>query len=120
MEYSHRKNNSATSKVTTDNFQFQVIMTLDDLPISTGGLYNHVVLLDKEPRFKIYKNWLALVYTIPKQRQKGYGALICKYIQEHSKKMGLKKCIYSLTPQKDYTIDLDGLNLKDFNCAIGT
>ena len=78
-------------KVTTDNFQFQVIMTLDDLPISTGGLYNHVVLLDKEPRFKIYKNWLALVYTVPKQRQKGYGALICKYIQGHSKKMGVKK-----------------------------
>ena len=78
-------------KVTTDNFQFQVITTLNDLPISTGGLYNHVVLLDKEPRFKIYKNWLALVYTVPKQRQKGYGALICKYIQEHSKKMGVKK-----------------------------
>lgn len=75
--------------ITNDKTQFQVLMTLNKIPIATGGLYNHVGLIDKEPRFGIYKNWLALVYIIPNQRQKGYGASICNFIQEHSKSIGL-------------------------------
>jgi GNAT superfamily N-acetyltransferase len=75
--------------ITADSSQFQILMTLDGIPISTGGLYDHVGLLDKEPRLKIYKNWLALVYTTPDKRHQGYGALICKHIQNHSKYLGL-------------------------------
>jgi GNAT superfamily N-acetyltransferase len=77
--------------VTAEPEQVQVLITLDNLPIATGGLYNHVALLDREPKFKIYKNWLALVYTKPENRNKGYGALICKHIQQHANKMGLKE-----------------------------
>lgn len=75
--------------ITADKSQFQILLTVDGIPISTGGLYNHVGLLDKEPRLKIYKNWLALVYTTPDKRHQGYGALICKNIQDHSKNLGL-------------------------------
>jgi N-acetylglutamate synthase-like GNAT family acetyltransferase len=75
--------------ITADNSQFQILMTLDGTPISTGGLYNHVGLLDKEPRLKIYKHWLALVYTTPDKRHQGHGALICKHIQDQSKYLGL-------------------------------
>jgi GNAT superfamily N-acetyltransferase len=75
--------------VTADNSQFQILMTLDGIPVSTAGLYDHVGLLDKEPRFKIHKNWLALVYTIPDKRHQGYGTLICKHIEGLSKKMKL-------------------------------
>lgn len=75
--------------IAADNSQFQILMTLEGTPISTGGLYDHVGLLDKEPRLKIYKNWLALVYTVPDKRHKGYGALICKHIQEQSKSLGV-------------------------------
>lgn len=75
--------------ITADNSQFQILMTLNGIPISTGGLYDHVGLLDKEPRLKIHKHWLALVYTIPDKRHQGYGALICKHIQDVSKKIGL-------------------------------
>lgn len=85
-----------TQKLSVDNFEFQILMTLDNKPIATGGLYNHVGLLDREPRLKIYKNWLALVYTKPDYRGKGLGALICKYIQEYSKELGLKD-IYLFT-----------------------
>ena len=55
-----------------DSSQFQVLMTLHNVPIAAGGLYNHVALLDKEPRFRIYKNWLGLVYTIPDKRHQGF------------------------------------------------
>lgn len=85
-----------TKNLSTDNFEFQVLMTLDNKPIATGGLYNHVGLLDKEPRLKIYKNWLALVYTKPNNRGKGLGALICNHIQDLSKDLGLKE-IYLFT-----------------------
>lgn len=85
-----------TKKLSADNYEFQVLMTLDNKPIATGGLYNHVGLLDREPRLKIYKNWLALVYTTPDDRGKGLGALICNYIQDQSKNLGLKD-IYLFT-----------------------
>ncbi len=97
--------------VTTDRSQFQALMTLDGSPVSTGGLYNHVGLRYKEPGFNIYKNWLALVYTIPEQRQKGYGALICKYIQEHSKKLGFEKMyLFTNTAERLY----NGLGWAEF------
>lgn len=89
--------------ITKDSSQFQALMSLNGIPISTGGIYNHVGLLDKEPRFNIYKNWLALVYTIPKQRQMGYGALICKFIQNQSMKLGLEHLyLYTDTAEKLY------------------
>src|SRR5438067_10724629 len=70
-----------------DTSQFQAIMTLGGVPVSTGGLYHHVGLLDKEPRFRTYQNWLALVYTIPAERRKGFGALICNYIEDQARKL---------------------------------
>ena len=85
-----------TKKLSADNYEFQILMTLDDKPIATGGHYNHVGLLDREPRLKMYKNWLALVYTKPDSRRKGLGAFICNRIQEHSKDLGLKD-IYLFT-----------------------
>ena len=85
-----------TKKLSVDNYEFQILMTLDNKPIATGGLYNHIGLVDREPRLKIYKNWLALVYTKPNNRGKGLGALICNQIQDHSKALGLKD-IYLFT-----------------------
>jgi len=83
-------------KFSTENHEFQVLMALNNMPVATGGLYNHVGLLDKVPRLKIYKNWLALVYTKPEFRGKGLGALICNHIQDYSKDLGLKE-IYLFT-----------------------
>lgn len=72
-------------------FPFQVLMTVDDLPVATGGIYTHVSLLDREPRFRVYQPWLALVYTTTENRKKGYGALLCEQIQNMAKDSGLKE-----------------------------
>lgn len=72
-------------------FPFQVIMTMNDIPVATGGIYEHVALLDREPKFKVYTPWLALVYTTKENRNKGYGALLCEKIQEIAKERGLKE-----------------------------
>lgn len=77
--------------LTADASQVQVVMTIGDLPVATGGLYNHVALLDKEPKFKVHKHWLALMYTVDAERGKGFGALLCNYIQQHAKGIGLKE-----------------------------
>lgn len=91
-----QKTTEKITKLSVDNFEFQILMTLDNRPVATGGLYNHVGLLDKEPKFKIYENWLALVYTDTEIRGKGLGTLICQHIQNHSKSLGLKE-IYLFT-----------------------
>ena len=70
---------------------FQVVMTLDGLPIATGGVYHHVGLLDAFPRLKEYQPWLALVYTLPEHRGKGYGAMLCQEIQGRAKETGTKQ-----------------------------
>ncbi len=107
--------------LSADKFQLQVLLTLDNVPIATGGLYNHVGLLDREPKFKIYKNWLALVYTKPEYRNKGFGALICNHIQDYSKNLGLKEIfLFTHTAESLYKrlgwkplerIDLGGRNI---------
>src|SRR3954464_2713054 len=74
-----------------DTSQFQAVMTLNGVPVTTAGLYHEVGLLDKEPRFRAYQNWLALVYTIPVERHKGLGALICNYIDDRARKLGVQE-----------------------------
>lgn len=90
-------------KVTNNNLEFHVIMTWGGKPISTGGSHNHVGLLDKAPKLKIHKNWLALVYTIPEHRQKGFGAMICEFIQNHSKVLSIEYLhLYTDTTERLY------------------
>ncbi|GAB2987899.1 GNAT family N-acetyltransferase [Mucilaginibacter puniceus] len=72
----------------SDGMPFQLLMTLDGLPIATGGVYHHVGLLDAIPRLKEFQPWLALVYTLPEYRGKGYGALLCEEIQGIAKELG--------------------------------
>jgi len=78
-------------KVTSSRQQFHVLMTVDNIPIATGGLHDHVSLQDKVPRLNEYKDWLALVYTIPEERGKGYGAQLCNFIMVRAKEKGVEK-----------------------------
>lgn len=89
---------------TTEKIPFQVIMYVNDIPIATGGIYTHVSLLDREPKFKVYTPWLALVYTINEYRNKGYGALLCEEIQGLGKAQGLSELfLFTHTAEKLYS-----------------
>jgi N-acetylglutamate synthase-like GNAT family acetyltransferase len=74
-------------KITSSGSQFQVIMKLDGELIGTGGIYHHVSLMDRIPRFHSYKNWLALIYTLPNVRQNGYGKMLCDFIEKQAKQI---------------------------------
>lgn len=109
--------------VTASYSQFQILMTVDNIPVSTGGLYDQVGLLDKEPRLKVYKNWLALVYTVSDKRHKGYGALICKHIQDYSKSLGIDTLyLFTDTAERLYKrlgwIEMERLVTGDRNIVV--
>lgn len=85
------------------NSQFQVMMLVEGIAVATGGVYNHVGILDKIPHLNAHKHWLALVYTLPEFRQRGYGAILCEYIQEHAAGLGLKElCLFTHTAESLY------------------
>jgi len=92
--------------------QFQVLMTVNNVPVATGGLYHHVGLLDREPRFGIHKHWLALVYTVPQNRGRGYGGQLCRYIQDHAKALGLKQ-MFLFTDTAENLYDRLGWKTKE-------
>ncbi|TGK52770.1 GNAT family N-acetyltransferase [Leptospira bouyouniensis] len=83
------KTHSKLELVANDPTQFQVIMFVDRNPVSTGGVYQHVGLLDVKPQFKIYKHWLGLVYTDSHFRRRGFGALLCEHIESLAKDRGI-------------------------------
>ncbi|MBU7576563.1 MAG: GNAT family N-acetyltransferase, partial [Flavihumibacter sp.] len=94
---------SRLATITPQKDQFQLVMTRDGVPIGTAGVYNNVRILEKIPRLKIYTHWLALVYTIPMERGKGYGAMLCEKVEEEAKKEGLSKLhLYTDTAESLY------------------
>lgn len=102
---------------------FQMVMTLNGLPIATGGIYLHVGLLVAEPRLKVFQPWLALVYTSPQHRNKGYGAILCKKIQTRAKSMGLNELfLFTHTAERLYKRlgwqQLERINLKGKDIAV--
>ncbi len=73
--------------------EFHVLMTLDGIPVATGGVHHYVSLLDREPRMRQYSHWLALVYSIPECRGKGFGAALCEYIHAYAQTLGLEQIV---------------------------
>ncbi len=64
--------------------QFQILLLCNHIPVATAGVYHEVGLTQKIPEYKIYKNWLALVYTIPSFRGRGLAKLLCQEIEKNS------------------------------------
>jgi GNAT superfamily N-acetyltransferase len=82
---------------------FHLMMFVDGKPIATGGIHHDVRLITVEPRFKIYDPWLALVYTNPAFRKKGYGEILCKKLQSMAKEAGVKEIfLYTVTAESLY------------------
>lgn len=111
------------SNYPAEGVPFQILMTIDSLPVATGGLYHHVGLLDYEPKYKIYGPWLALVYTTLENRNKGYGVLLCEKIQEISKGLGLKEIfLYTFTAEALYKRigwePLERVNYRDRDAVV--
>ena len=83
------KTHSQLSSHPADGVPFQLLMTLKDAPIGTGGVYARVGLADHVPRYEAVGPWLALMYTVPSQRRKGLGARLCSELHERARAYGV-------------------------------
>jgi GNAT superfamily N-acetyltransferase len=72
-------------------YEFQMLLLLNGIPVATGGVYNHIPLLDRMPELNRYKPWMALIYTVPNHRGKGMGSLLCQHILQYAADQGICK-----------------------------
>ncbi|MFT3704821.1 MAG: GNAT family N-acetyltransferase [Agriterribacter sp.] len=84
-------------QIALKNDQFQVVMYLDDKPIATGGVYDHINLLDMKPSLSNCRKWLSQMFTLPDYRGNGYGSAMCRYIQQHAATKDIEK-LHLATP----------------------
>lgn len=52
------------------------VLLLNGVPVATGGIFGHVGLMDREPRFGMHPHWLALMFSLPEHRGKGLGTML--------------------------------------------
>ncbi len=76
-------------KIAADPDQVQLVFFKGSMPVATGGIYYHVGLLDRVPRLRVHRHWLGMVYTVPEQRNKGYGAKLCRSLANAAKDLGM-------------------------------
>jgi len=76
--------------IAADKEQFHFLMKVRGDSVATGGIYHHVGILDRVPPLRIYRHWLALLYTRDDERGKGYGAALCQQMTIYAGQIGIK------------------------------
>lgn len=82
---------------------FHIVLLINDKPAATAGVHHDVGLLKVEPRFSHLGPWVSLVYTLPEFRKQGLGALMCTYLEDHARSLGVEILyLYTATAEKLY------------------
>ena len=82
---------------------FQFLLLVGDKPAATGGLTNHVGLLEAYPRLQIYKPWVSLLYTMADYRNQGLGKQLLERIEAESLKWGYEQLyLHTFTAESLY------------------
>lgn len=82
---------------------YQAAVWKDGVPIATGGIYHTVSIHRTYPHLAQLQPWLALVYTVPEQRGKGIGAMLCRYLMDHAQQLGYRSMyLHTRTAQSLY------------------
>lgn len=77
-------------EIAADPNQYHLVLMINDKPIATAGLHDKLGITSIDPSLKSFKNWLALVYTVPEHRKKGYAALLCTHIEKIAKERDIE------------------------------
>jgi len=117
------KTTKSLTESNNQNVIFQTIMTDEKKLIGTGGLYHKVGIQSRIKKYENYSPWIALMFTEPKIRGKGYGGKLLKEIELEAKRKGFDK-IYlfthtaeSLYKRKGWN-EIDRYNIEGKNIVI--
>ncbi|MFS4466177.1 GNAT family N-acetyltransferase [Maribacter sp. 2210JD10-5] len=117
------KTTKSLTESINQNVIFQTIMTDEKRLIGTGGLYHKVGIQSRIKKYENYSPWIALMFTEPKIRGKGYGGKLLKEIELEAKRKGFDK-IYlfthtaeSLYKRKGWN-EIDRYNIEGKNIVI--
>lgn len=106
-----------------DDIVFHLILYKDGAAIATGGLHHKVGLLVAEERFKKYDPWVAVLYTIPEQRNSGTGKMLLQKIEELALEKGYDTIyLYTFTAESLYVREgwkeIERVNYKDHDTVV--
>jgi GNAT superfamily N-acetyltransferase len=83
--------------------EFQLVLEFDNKIVASGGLRHDVNLLNVYPEYNHLGPWIALLFTLPKHRNKGYGAALLEAIEEEAKRRGFEQIyLYTFTAESLY------------------
>lgn len=57
---------------------------VDDIMVCSGGIHPTVSLVNRFPHLEEIGHWLALIYTPPDARGKGYATALCRFLQDYA------------------------------------
>lgn len=80
-----------TNRSNDSNVIFQLLMYENNQLIGTGGVYHKVGIHRFKPMYSQHQNWLALMFTLPQFRGKGYGLQLLQAIESKAAERNLKE-----------------------------
>lgn len=82
---------------------FQLILTIEDEVVATGGLCNTVNIYKVHEKLKKYKPWVGLLYTQTDYRNRGFGTMLLNQIEQCAKEEKMAKIyLYTFTAESFY------------------
>ncbi len=79
-----------------DDVLFQLVLSINNEVVATGGLGHQVGLLKEYPQYDCYGPWVTLLYTTVTYRNRGLGTHLLQQIEDKAKTHKLSK-IYLYT-----------------------
>lgn len=102
---------------------FQLVLTIDNELIATGGLYNDVNLIRVHMELKKFGPWVGMLYTREQYRNYGFGSMLLTDIERRASERNLKKIyLYTFTAESLYRrcgwTEIDRVPYKDHMTAV--
>ncbi|WP_205313889.1 GNAT family N-acetyltransferase [Pedobacter nanyangensis] len=69
-------------------------------------------MVRRYPELFKFKNWLALVYTVPNHTKTGYAALLCKHIEKIALQKGISKLYLFTLGAESFYISLNWITIQ--------
>lgn len=102
---------------------FQLVLTIGNEVLATGGLYNNANIFKVHEKLKKIKPWVGLLYTQKDYRNKGFGTMLLNQIERCAKEKDLTKIyLYTFTAESLYRRcgwkELDRVMYKDHDTVV--